>query len=297
MMKRILASVTMCLVTSLSVAQEEGVFEAQGLRVSEGDVDYYISSFVTPKQEKDWQLTVEDVKHIIELLYVNKALAAQAKTMNGVDSRRARWLGDFQVSMALKEALLNIEAQNALENVDFETTAKDLYTKQADQFKTDIEVRAAHILISTRTRSDAKAMEKAQKLLSSLRDGGDFTKIAQEHSEDPSVSRNQGDLGFFGKGKMVPNFEAAAYSLELGMISEPVKTPFGYHLIKVLEKRGGEPRPFEKVKPLIVSELRKQLVSKYKQDRVNSLAESVVLDDSTLENLVTQFNSASKKKN
>ncbi|MDG6220326.1 MAG: peptidyl-prolyl cis-trans isomerase [Candidatus Thermoplasmatota archaeon] len=89
-------------------------------------------------------------------------------------------------------------------------------------------VRASHILVKT----EQKANELHQKLMA----GEDFAKLAKLNSDCPS-SRNGGDLGLFGKGQMVPEFEKAAFSLEIGQISKPVKTQFGWHLIKVTEKK------------------------------------------------------------
>ena len=90
------------------------------------------------------------------------------------------------------------------------------------------EVRASHILVKTET--------EANKLLDKVNSGKDFGQLAQKHSDCPS-GRSGGDLGFFTKGKMVKEFETAAFGMEKGQVSKPVKTQFGYHLIKVTEKR------------------------------------------------------------
>jgi len=91
-----------------------------------------------------------------------------------------------------------------------------------------MQVRASHILIA-----DEKA---AQKLKAELDNGADFAKLAKKHSKCPS-GKSGGDLGFFGKGQMVKEFDDAAFSLPVGVVSKPVKTEFGYHLIVVTAKR------------------------------------------------------------
>ena len=88
-------------------------------------------------------------------------------------------------------------------------------------------VRASHILVSD--------LETANKAIKELKSGSNFAIVAKKYSSCPS-SGNGGDLGFFGKGQMVKEFEDTAFSLEIGKISEPVKTQFGYHIIKVTEK-------------------------------------------------------------
>ena len=89
-------------------------------------------------------------------------------------------------------------------------------------------VRASHILVSS--------LEEANKVISELKNGKEFGELAREHSICPSGKQN-GDLGFFSKGQMVKEFEDVAFSLEVGAVSVPVKTQFGYHIIKVTEKR------------------------------------------------------------
>lgn len=91
------------------------------------------------------------------------------------------------------------------------------------------EIRASHILVKTE--------EEAKKLYDEIQNGKDFAKAAEEVSLCPS-GQNGGDLGFFGKGMMVKPFEDAAFALEIGEISQPVETQFGWHLIKLTDKEG-----------------------------------------------------------
>ncbi len=90
------------------------------------------------------------------------------------------------------------------------------------------EVRASHILVASE--------QEARDLKARIDNGDDFGQLAQQHSQCPS-GRSGGDLGFFGKGMMVPEFETAAFACNTNEVSDPVKTQFGYHLIKVTEQR------------------------------------------------------------
>ena len=91
-----------------------------------------------------------------------------------------------------------------------------------------MQVKASHILVST--------LEEANHVLSELKAGKEFSELARKYSSCPS-GKNCGDLGFFGKGQMIKEFEEEAFKMKVGAVSKPVKTKFGYHIIKVTEKR------------------------------------------------------------
>lgn len=113
-------------------------------------------------------------------------------------------------------------------------------------------VNARHILARTSgSASDAElnqAKDKILKIKGLIEDGMSFEDAATQYSEDPSVKNNQGNLGFFKKEDMVAEFSQAAFSLPPGQLSEPVRSPFGYHLIEVLEKKAEDSKPYESVK-------------------------------------------------
>ena len=96
------------------------------------------------------------------------------------------------------------------------------------------QIRAAHILRSADKRSKEDALKEIEDLKAQIDDGADFGELAMANSECPSGSRG-GDLGSFGKGAMVPEFESAAFGLDVGEVSGPVETDFGYHLIQRTE--------------------------------------------------------------
>src|SRR3954447_5894540 len=119
---------------------------------------------------------------------------------------------------------------------------KKVYEDAAKQTNGEQEVHARHILVETE--------EQAKKIEDELKKGGDFAELAKKESKDPGAS-DGGDLGFFTKDQMVPEFSAVAFALEPGKISDPVKTQFGWHVIKVEEKRTRKAPDFEQVKPQI----------------------------------------------
>ncbi len=132
------------------------------------------------------------------------------------------------------------------------------YDKNKATFVAPEKVRAAHILV--------KDEKLAKDLLNKIRKGADFSSLAMENSIDPSKV-NGGDLGFFTKGKMIPEFEKAAFALKKDEVSDVVQTQFGYHIIKSLEKVPSRPMEFSEIK----DRLAHQLSVQKQQQEVNSL--------------------------
>jgi peptidyl-prolyl cis-trans isomerase C len=132
--------------------------------------------------------------------------------------------------------------------------ARDFYAKNPDRFKEEESVRASHILIRVDPKADAATRAKAKATIDSVlkkaKAGEDFGKLAQEYSQDGSAAQG-GDLGFFPRGQMVPEFSAAAFALKPGQISDVVTTQFGYHIIKMTERKPGRVVPFEEALPQI----------------------------------------------
>jgi peptidyl-prolyl cis-trans isomerase C len=131
----------------------------------------------------------------------------------------------------------------------------DFYAKNPDQFKQGESVRASHILSAVPKGADAaaktQARAKAEQVLKDVKAGNDFAALAKEHSADPGSAANGGDLGFFQQGQMVGPFNDAAFTLAPGTTSDLVETDFGFHIIKVVEKKEGRAIPLEEVKPQV----------------------------------------------
>jgi len=132
--------------------------------------------------------------------------------------------------------------------------AKDFYGKNPERFKEEESVRASHILIRVDPNADAATKAKAKATIESVlkkaKAGEDFAKLAQQYSQDGSAAQG-GDLNFFPRGQMVPEFSNVAYALKTGQISDVVTSQFGYHIIKVTDRKPGRVVPFEEAQPQI----------------------------------------------
>ncbi|MCK5426123.1 MAG: peptidylprolyl isomerase [Thermodesulfovibrionia bacterium] len=141
--------------------------------------------------------------------------------------------------------------------------AKEFYDKNPDNFIVGREVRARHILV--------EAEENANKIYERVQKGESFSTLAKEFSKDTGSAQKGGDLGFFGRGKMVPEFERVAFSLKVGEVSKPVATRFGYHIIKVTDTKEGRQGEFDEVK----NTLSKRLVMEKQKDLFDSYIDSL----------------------
>lgn len=165
------------------------------------------------------------------------------------------------------------------------------YDAHLEEYRKPEEVQARHILIKVAPDADeaakAAARKQTEEVLAKLKAGGDFAELAKQHSQD-STAPNGGDLGTFGRGVMTPTFEAAAFALEPGGISEVVETPFGFHIIKLDGKTPERTQPLEEVKATIVETLKTQKARGAALEAVQAAHERV-LDGEPLEKVAADL--------
>ena len=140
---------------------------------------------------------------------------------------------------------------------------KDFYEANKASMSTPEQVRASHILVKTKEEADAIVKE--------LKGGADFAALAKEKSTDTGSKESGGDLNFFGKGQMVPEFEEAAFKMQVGEVSEPVKSQFGYHIIKLTEKKEAVNPTLDDKKVEIKEQLTKQKISEMSNEYIQTL--------------------------
>jgi peptidyl-prolyl cis-trans isomerase D len=146
------------------------------------------------------------------------------------------------------------------------------YNENLQQFSNPEQVHALHILLKTEGKDAAAVRKQAETVLKEARGGADFAALARKYSEDEGSKGSGGDLNFFGRGSMVKPFEDAAFALAPGQISDLVQTDYGFHVIKVLEKRAAGQRPLAEVRDQIAEQLKGQLAQSRAQDLSTALA-------------------------
>jgi peptidyl-prolyl cis-trans isomerase C len=189
-----------------------------------------------------------------------KALAARGMS---IDKLKA----DTRIDISINK-MMEAEA-TAAQQAPTDAQVREFYDKNPDKFKQEEAVRASHILFKVEESADAatkkKVRDQAEAVLKQVRSGGDFAELAKKHSADGSAQQG-GDLNFFTKGQMVPAFDQAAFSLKPGEISDIVTTQFGYHIIKVTERRAPSTVPFEQVS----GRIKEFLTEQQKQQKVEA---------------------------
>ena len=196
---------------------------------------------MTPEAKRDYL-----VSFAADMLMVSQA--AEKQKIADTDTFKRR------LALARNKLLMETLLQNVGKEALTDEAMHKVYDDAVKQMKPEEEVHARHILFRAPAgdeKASKEAEDKVKAVIARLKKGEDFAKLATELTEDPSGKANGGDLGYFTKEQMVPEFADVAFKLDKGQISDPVKTQFGWHVIKVEDKRTKPTPKFEDVKPQI----------------------------------------------
>ena len=229
-----------------------------GISITDEDVNEFLAGLGPRGQAYN---NPEGRKAVVGQLVANKLLL--------LDARRNLLEGEpaFKAELAkLKENLLiSYAADKAISSVTVsDKDAEDYYNQNKERFMTEESVNASHILVDSE--------ETANEIIAKIKAGEvSFEDAATEHSTCPSKA-NGGNLGDFGRGQMVPEFDSAVFAMEVGEISDaPVKTQFGYHLIKLNAKNEAEEMPFAEIAPEIKNALLQEKQRAAYESKINQL--------------------------
>jgi peptidyl-prolyl cis-trans isomerase C len=242
--------------TVVATVDGQPITEAE-VQLAESELDQQFAR-LSPEQ---WRAAA--LSAIIEIRIMANKATAEGLENDAEFKRRMAFLNQ----RALHAALIEKNIANQVT----EETVRARYDAEIAAAKPVNEVRARHILVKTK--------EEAEAIIKQLDEGGDFEAIAKEKSTDPGSGTQGGDLGYFVPGQMVPEFEKAAFALEVGAYTkEPVQSQFGFHVIKVEDRRQQQPPAYEQVKEQVRSMVfRDKYVELVKQLRSDAKVE--VSDD------------------
>ncbi|MFT6671052.1 MAG: peptidyl-prolyl cis-trans isomerase C [Afipia broomeae] len=233
------SAAAICLTVVLSTGQPLRAQDANAVIAKVNGAEIRQSDLTVAEEELGPSLQQMDPAtrrdNLIAFLIDMKIVAKAAEAKKIGDSAEFKQKIAFARDRLLMDSLLATEGKAAVTD----EAMKKVYEDATKQVSGEKEVRARHILVPTE--------EEAKAIKAELDKGADFAKLAKEKSKDPGAA-DGGDLGFFTKEQMVPEFSAVAFALEPGKISDPVKSQFGWHIIKVEEARDRKPPDFEQVK-------------------------------------------------
>ncbi|HMK41934.1 MAG TPA: peptidylprolyl isomerase [Methyloceanibacter sp.] len=240
-----------------AAADDVVVARVNGVDIKQSDLDFAASE-VGPRLGN---YSAADRKRVLLQYVIENELMAEAGQKDGLDKGPTFPAREkYHDRRALRDAFFDVDITNAVT----EDAAKKIYDEKIATMKPQQEIHARHILVATE--------DEAKKVAERLKNGEDFATVAKEVSKDAGAEG--GDLGFFTRGQMLKPFEDAAFALDVGQISAPVQTQFGWHIIKVEEKRDQPLPTFDQVKEAIMG----QLVQQKAQEVVSGLRDAAKIE-------------------
>ena len=260
------------------------------------------ASDLTPEQKLEGYRQILD--ELITEKLVNKAAAGITVPQADVDAQIAKIKAQFpsdedfskqltqvgqtpeQLSETIRKMLQQqrwLESQLAGKTEVTEEEAKKFYEENKTEFTQPETVKASHILFRVNKEDSEEVVDQklkaAQGAEARAKKGEDFTTLAKELSEEPGAKESGGDLGFFPKDRMVPEFAEAAFNEKVGEVSNPVRTQFGWHVIKVTEKKPAGTLPYDEVKSQVMTYLKSKKQEEAAQDVLKSLRDSAKIEN------------------
>jgi peptidyl-prolyl cis-trans isomerase D len=227
--------------------------------------------------DADVEAALRERNEKVKLAVVNFPADKFREGAQATDQEVSAWFeantDDYRIpeKRKVKYALLDVQAVRDRITVSPQDV-QNYFEDNAQQFSTPEQVRASHILLKTEGKNEEDVRTLAEDIAKKARAGADFAALAKQYSEDESNNTTGGDLDYFSRGQMVPEFDAAAFSLEPGEVSDPVKTSFGYHVIKMADKRAATSRPLAEVQAQIEDQIKWQRAQDEAQRTADDLA-------------------------
>ncbi|SCG84296.1 peptidyl-prolyl cis-trans isomerase C [Proteiniborus sp. DW1] len=278
--KSILLVVSLVLVFSMTGCQSK--------QAADGEIVAKINDHVITKDELYEYLVAENGDRVLDALISEKIITIEAEKQKisiseeeiqaEIDEIISNYGGEEVFNQAMqyygyslddikKNITTNTQIKRLLEpSISIsEEEMQEYFEANKEEFEQKEQVKASHILVETE--------EEAKEIKEKLSTGEDFAELAKEYSTDEGSKVSGGDLGYFGRGQMVPSFEEAAFSLEIDAISEPVKSDFGYHIIKVEDKKEAKEANYEeskdKIKDMLLDSKIPQAYQEWYQEKLN----------------------------
>lgn len=276
MLKRVAVGFVGAMVAVTFLANAESgnpvLMQKGSVSITESEFRRLTSAILTEAQVEQLFSSQKSMRELLGDYYITKALAAEAREMGLQQNENLQFQLQYNEARLLAKSRLAKLGENQDEPM-FKNLAKETYLAESGTFDVPEQVSVEHILVAVNEdRTDAQALKLAQDLKRQLEKGADFTDLAVTHSDDPSVAKNKGRLAYFPRGSMVKPFEDVAFAMtEPGQLSEPVKTQFGYHLLRFVGRTEAYTRPFEEVEAQLVEQERQKHLTRLRNEKIAAL--------------------------
>jgi peptidyl-prolyl cis-trans isomerase C len=244
--------------------------------LTKADVDAALSR-VPSKMRFEFASSPKRVQALLYNLLVTKTLAAQARAHGtppassfppGVGSDEERALAFAELARIETDAAKVFDAGKA----DFEVKARELYDIDRDKYRTPEEVRLSDIAVSIKERGEDGALARAKEARARIVAGADFAAVAREYSDDPTTRDKGGALPFVSRDRLARSYANAVFALtRVGEVSEPIRAPSAWHVVRVEERRPSRPQTFEEARDTIMQALRKRYIAEQREARVKAI--------------------------
>lgn len=290
MLKRsVLSLLAIAVFPAVALADDAGVLiRGEKASIKADEYRLLIEGALDDSQKAELLGSEQKYREYLANYYLIRELAAEAAAKGIGQDAATRQRLQYEQERTLANLYL-IRLGEEAKKPDFEKLAKERYLAEKDSFRVPEQVRAEHILIATGDKRTAEeARQLAEQLHKQLIAGASFADLAKEKSDDPSSGAAGGDLGFFPREKMVKPFADAAFALKApGDISKPVQSPFGYHIIRLVDRKKAGMKSFEEVKASIIQVLEGQFAADVRKKKIEEVtsAKNIKTDNEAVSKL------------
>ena len=292
-MKLALKAVQAACVLTLAVgsmqafAADPALIKGDGKQISAADLTADAERIPEGQRE---QILVKSntVQEIATNLYVRRVMAERGKSAALDKQPETAAAVQIAIDKILSDAyLVKFNKDHMPSDQVLDAQAKAKYQAKKSDYALPEKVHAAHILIAG---TGPLADEKAQRVQAELKAGADFAEVAKKESDDPGSAQRGGDLGFFERGRMVPDFEKAVFDMKKpGEVSGLVKSQFGQHIIKLIEKEPAKPQSYDEVKDKIKAQIAEEMLQKERAAVVKKVTEGMTVNQPAIEAYSKQY--------
>ena len=255
------------------------------------------TAFMTAKELARAQALLDEKRDIDYVILPAKAYISGVKVNdNDVTAWYEKHKNEYLTTESVKLQYVELNMADSATEVSVDEAAlREHYEKIKDRYSVAERRRARHILFAiNKDIDDAAAKKQADEVLAKLKAGGDFDALAKQYSKDPGSASKGGDLGWAGRGQYVKPFEDALFALKPGELSAPVKSEFGYHIIRLEEVEGGTSKTFDQVRAEVESDYKNDRVRSVFYEKTQKLADAAFAKLTELDSVAKEFNTTVK---